>query len=64
MLGQGFTPYEQQDSHVETVESLMLVMAGGRYKTQVDRAVAGNLILISGIDRTIEKTATLFDAAM
>ena len=63
VLGQGFTPYEQQDVHMETVESLMLVMAGGRYKTQIDRATAGNLVLISGIDRAIEKTATLFDAS-
>ena len=30
----------------------------------MDRAVAGNLILISGIDKGIEKTATLFDATI
>ena len=36
-------------------------MAGGRYKTQVDRASAGNLVLITGVDKSINKTATIFD---
>ena len=32
VLGAGFTPFEQKDAHMATVEELSLVMQGGRYK--------------------------------
>ena len=45
-----------------TVGGLFLIQQGGRYRIEVDRAYAGNWVLITGIDKTVMKTCTLFDA--
>ena len=45
---------------VASVKALHLVMEGGRYKINVDQLGAGNWVLLSGIDQSISKTATIF----
>ena len=47
---------------VTKAKDLYLVMEGGRYKVSVDQLSAGNWLMLSGIDQTITKTATIFSA--
>ena len=39
--------------------SLMLFYYSGRYSIEINRAPAGNFVLIEGVDATITKTATI-----
>ena len=57
MLGEGFTPEDEEDSSVQEVASVSVYQA--RYRVPVSKATAGNLVLVQGIDATIVKTATL-----
>ena len=57
MLGEGFTPEDEEDSSVAEVSAVHVYQA--RYRVPVGRATAGNLVLIEGVDATITKTATL-----
>ena len=57
MLGEGFTPEDEEDSSVAEVSAVYVYQA--RYRVPVGRATAGNLVLIEGVDATITKTATL-----
>eukprot|EP00798_Chlamydomonas_sp_ICE-L_P019957 gene19957-26665_t len=61
VLGEGFTPDDEEDSAVATVSNVYVYQA--RYRVPVSKAVAGNLVLIEGIDATITKTATLISDA-
>lgn len=47
---------------VQKAKELFLVQQGGRYKVEVDKLFAGNWVLITGIDQSIAKTATIFDS--
>lgn len=57
MLGEGYTPDDEEDSAVAEVSNVYVYQA--RYRIPVSRATAGNLVLIEGIDATITKTATV-----
>jgi U5 small nuclear ribonucleoprotein component len=58
VLGEGYVPEEDdEDVAVATIESVAIPR--GRSHTQVTLATAGNWVLLSGIDPTIAKTATI-----
>lgn len=57
VLGEGFTPEDEEDSSVAEVGSVFVYQA--RYRVPVSRATAGNLVLLENVDATITKTATL-----
>lgn len=61
MLGEAYTPEDEEDSAVATVGSVWVYQA--RYRVPVARATAGNLVLIEGVDATITRTATLVSDA-
>jgi len=47
---------------VKKAKGLFLMQEGGRYKIEIDQLSAGNWVLITGIDQSISKTATIFSA--
>ena len=57
VLGEGYSLDDEEQSEDETVGDLYI--PGGRYKFAVPEVVAGNLVLISGVDKSIFKTATI-----
>jgi U5 small nuclear ribonucleoprotein component len=58
VLGEGYVPHEDdEDRAVATIEAIWIPR--GRTRTQVTLATAGNWVLLSGVDATISKTATL-----
>ena len=57
VLGEGYTPDDDEDSMVQTVTDIVLYNA--RYRVRLDEAVAGSIVLIGGVDKSIFKTATL-----
>jgi len=62
VLGEGYTPDEEEDMTVKTASKIWILQAGGRFRIQLDQVSAGNLIAIEGVDDTITKTATLVAA--
>lgn len=57
VLGESFTPEDEEDSCVAEVTGLWVYQ--GRYRVPISKAIAGNLVLVEGIDATINKTATV-----
>ncbi|KAG8219394.1 Calreticulin family-domain-containing protein [Butyriboletus roseoflavus] len=57
VLGEGFSPEDEEDMMKATVEGLWL--SESRYFIPADEVPAGNLVLIGGVDASISKTATL-----
>ena len=58
VLGEGYVPDEDdEDMAIATIEAVAIPR--GRSSTQVTLATAGNWVLLSGIDATISKTATI-----
>ncbi|KAF9072709.1 u5 small nuclear ribonucleoprotein component [Rhodocollybia butyracea] len=57
VLGEGFSPEDEEDMMKATVEDLWISQA--RYFIPTDEIPAGNLVLIGGVDASISKTATL-----
>ena len=57
VLGEGFTPEDEEDSSVQEVASVSVYQA--RYRVPVTKATAGNLVLVQGVDATMVKTSTL-----
>jgi 116 kDa U5 small nuclear ribonucleoprotein component len=57
VLGEGYSLDNEEQSEDETVGDLFL--SGGRYRVTVNEVVAGNLVLIDGVDKSIFKTATI-----
>ncbi|MEW5298101.1 MAG: hypothetical protein WDW36_001258 [Sanguina aurantia] len=57
VLGESYTPEDEEDCAMAEATSLWVYQA--RYRMPIARAVAGNLVLIEGVDATITKTATL-----
>ena len=57
VLGEGYSPEDDEDSMVQTVSDLLLYNA--RYRVRLEEAPAGSLVLIGGVDKSIFKTATL-----
>mmetsp|Transcript_32249 Transcript_32249/g.84013 ORF Transcript_32249/g.84013 Transcript_32249/m.84013 type:complete len:1110 (+) Transcript_32249:169-3498(+) len=62
VLGEGYTPDDEEDSAVATVSNVFIYQA--RYRVPIARATAGNLVLVEGIDATITKTATVVSDAL
>ena len=59
ILGESYTPEDEEDSVVGKVTNLWKYQA--RYRVPVDLASAGCWVLIEGIDKTIFKTATVIE---
>lgn len=59
ILGESYSPDDQEDSCVQQVTGLSIYES--RYKVKVTNVPAGNWVLISGIDQSIIKTATVTD---
>lgn len=57
VLGETYTPEDEEDSTVAEVTNVWVYQA--RYRVPLQKAVAGNWVLLEGIDATITKTATL-----
>lgn len=59
VLGESYTEDDDEDMAVMEVTGVSISV--GRFFIDVSSAVAGNLVLVSGIDNPIKKTATLCD---
>ena len=57
VLGEAFSPEDEEDCAVKEVTALWVYQA--RYRIPVEEAAAGNWVLIEGVDGSISKTATL-----
>jgi len=61
VLGEAYTPDDEEDSQAVTVSGLWVLQA--RYRIPVSVAGPGSWVLIGGIDHPISKTATLVPVA-
>lgn len=59
VLGEGYTQEDDEDAAV--VEISAISVSVGRWFIEVTSAVAGNLVLLEGVDAPIKKTATIVD---
>ena len=57
VLGETFSVDDPEDARVETVRNIYIPQA--RYQIAVDRASAGNCVLLEGVDGAINKPATI-----
>ncbi|ORY31376.1 116 kda u5 small nuclear ribonucleoprotein component [Naematelia encephala] len=57
VLGEGYSLEDEEDMVSAVVEGIMIDES--RYTIDIDRATAGNLVLLSGVDSSISKTATI-----
>eukprot|EP00271_Cylindrocystis_brebissonii_P007357 TRINITY_DN2075_c0_g1_i1.p1 TRINITY_DN2075_c0_g1~~TRINITY_DN2075_c0_g1_i1.p1 ORF type:complete len:1000 (+),score=203.77 TRINITY_DN2075_c0_g1_i1:202-3201(+) len=57
VLGEGYSPDDEEDMAVKEVTKLWLYQA--RYRLPISRATPGSWVLIEGVDASITKTATL-----
>jgi len=57
VLGESYTTADEEDLAVRSVASLSISQA--RYRVEITRAVAGNWVLLEGVDESIVKTATI-----
>lgn len=57
VLGEGYTPEDEEDSSIQIVSAVELLQA--RYRVPLTHAVAGSIVLLCGVDATVSKTATL-----
>ena len=59
ILGESYSPHDTEDSHIGVIDNIFV--GCGRFNIEISHVIAGNLILIEGIDNGILKSATLFD---
>lgn len=59
VLGEGFSVDDEEDMYVSEISSISVGI--GRYSVEINSAIAGNIVLIEGIDMSIKKTATITD---
>jgi U5 small nuclear ribonucleoprotein component len=57
VLGENYHPNDEEDSSSQVVTSVEVLQV--RYRIQLSYAVAGNIVLLGGIDTSVVKTATL-----
>ena len=57
VLGEGYSLDDEEDMVNATVEAVLIDES--RYTVDIERAGAGNLVLLSGVDASITKTATI-----
>lgn len=62
VLGEGYTPEDEEDAAVKRVTALWILQA--RYRVPLAAAGPGNWVLIEGIDASISKTATVISEPM
>lgn len=62
VLGPTYTPEDEEDMAVETVSGVYVAEA--RYAVHAPSVPAGNWVLLSGIDATIAKSATVCDTTL
>ncbi|KAG0366660.1 P-loop containing nucleoside triphosphate hydrolase protein [Gamsiella multidivaricata] len=60
VLGEGYTMDDDEDMTVQTVESVSIFES--RYRIEAQTVVAGNWVLLGGVDQSITKTATITSA--
>lgn len=53
ILGENYTKEDEEDMAVKNITNLYIYQ--GRYKVEVDSVIAGNWVLIEGIDQSISK---------
>ncbi len=59
VLGEGYSPDDDEDMSIQEVSGLAIF--NSRYKSPMNSVSAGNWVLISGVDTSIVKTATITD---
>jgi 116 kDa U5 small nuclear ribonucleoprotein component len=59
-MGENYLAGDEEDLFVKNAGKIYLLQ--GRYRIEVPEAVAGNLVIIEGIDQAITKTATITHA--
>ncbi|BEJ17900.1 hypothetical protein CspHIS471_0701680 [Cutaneotrichosporon sp. HIS471] len=59
VLGEGYSLDDEEDMVPAIVESVMIDES--RYNVDIETAYAGNLVLLSGVDASINKTATIYE---
>lgn len=59
VLGEGYSPDDEENMFVKQITGLAIFES--RYKVNVDQVPCGSWVLISGIDQSIIKTATITD---
>ncbi|KAG0012060.1 U5 small nuclear ribonucleoprotein component, partial [Podila clonocystis] len=57
VLGEGYTVDDDEDMTVQQVETVSIFES--RYRVETREVVAGNWVLLSGVDQSITKTATI-----
>ncbi|KAK4684805.1 hypothetical protein P7C73_g5360, partial [Tremellales sp. Uapishka_1] len=57
VLGEGYSLEDEEDMVVQAIDGVMINES--RYTVDIERAGAGNLVLLSGVDASISKTATI-----
>ncbi|RSH89322.1 hypothetical protein EHS25_002434 [Saitozyma podzolica] len=57
VLGEGYSLEDEEDMVSATVDAVLIDES--RYNVDIERAGAGNLVLLSGVDASISKTATI-----
>lgn len=57
VLGEGYSPEDEEDMTLQTIDNIWVNES--RYVVQVEKASAGNLVLLGGVDASISKTATI-----
>ena len=60
IMGENYLAGDEEDLFVKNAGKIYLLQ--GRYRLEVPEAVAGNLVIIEGIDQAITKTATITHA--
>lgn len=59
VLGEAYS--EDDDEDMAVMEVTGIAVSLGRFNIEISSAIAGNLVLLSGVDHSIKKTATLCD---
>lgn len=62
VLGEGFSQDDEEDMSLATIESTSINET--RYVVPVDGVPAGNWVLLSGVDASLNKTGTIYDASL
>ncbi len=62
VLGESYT--EDDDEDIAITEITGVQVSVGRFSVEINSAIAGNIVLLSGIDHSIKKTATLIDYSL
>ena len=57
VLGENYSIDDEEDMTIQTISNISISI--GRFSIEINQAIAGNIVLIEGIDNSIKKTATL-----